>query len=306
MAEEVPETADGAARAYLFAIGFTLVLIGGEMMAEKDGGRFWPGLILVILALPVHLGWVFWKIIKGKISPQLRRSLNEIATDARWWVATLLVLLCGFVVFPFFDLKSSILAGLDWRDLAIGAFIGALIIVISRSRSKPAATLPVAAATSDSAITERNESARDLLLLLDFGITQTTVAMLDGLLRMAPDMPAYEGAFRVRDDFALTHEASVDFVRQIGIRLDRGSRRHQMFLSVMMSAEGNAEREVEQTPPEQRPSGVDHLTLRKYAIAYLKCVTAIAFLRSQKREAEEKLVSQRHGLIERMSLRNPA
>lgn len=43
MAEEVPETADGAARAYLFAIGFTLVLIGGEMMAEKDGGRFWPG-----------------------------------------------------------------------------------------------------------------------------------------------------------------------------------------------------------------------------------------------------------------------
>jgi hypothetical protein len=270
------------------------------MMAEKGGGRVWPGLILVILALPVHLGWVFWKLIKKKVNSRLRGSLNEIATDARWWVATLLVLLFGLSVFPFIDVQSNSLAA--W-GAALTACVAAMV-TIAFSKSNPTAAAQPPVAVSEAAVREQNESPRDILLLLDFGITQTTIAMLDGLLRMGPEMPPYEGEFKLRDDFALRHDASVDFVRHVGIKLERGSWRQQSFLSVMQYAENDAEREVEQTPIEVRPAGVDPLSLRKYAIAYLKCVTAIGFLRSQKREAEEKLVGQRSGLIERMQLKN--
>jgi len=37
MPDTIPDTADKGIREFLAAVGFTLVLIGGEMMAEKDG-----------------------------------------------------------------------------------------------------------------------------------------------------------------------------------------------------------------------------------------------------------------------------
>ena len=68
MSDELPETADSAIRAYLFAIGFTLVLIGGELMAEKDGTCLGIGATLVAIALPVHLTWVFWTRLKPRLA----------------------------------------------------------------------------------------------------------------------------------------------------------------------------------------------------------------------------------------------
>jgi hypothetical protein len=100
MSDELPTTADGAIRAYLFAIGFTLVLIGGEMMAEKDGSRFTIGLVLGIAALPVHLAWVFWERLKPRIGSRPLIELNSIATSPRWWFGGLFVLLSALVYSP--------------------------------------------------------------------------------------------------------------------------------------------------------------------------------------------------------------
>src|ERR1035441_2121169 len=124
MSEEIPETADGAVKAYLFAIGFTLVLIGGEMMAEKTQDRFWIGLALVILALPVHLGWVFWKLIKERVGPQLRDSLNRVATDARSWISLLLMVLLALIVSPLFGgLSTNVFIGAIVLWMAVAALI---------------------------------------------------------------------------------------------------------------------------------------------------------------------------------------
>jgi hypothetical protein len=89
--ELAAETPDAAIRAYLFAIGFTLVLIGGEMMAEKPDPRFYTGLILVILGLPVHLSWVFWKKLKPWLGTSQLSEASAIATSVRWWLGILLV-----------------------------------------------------------------------------------------------------------------------------------------------------------------------------------------------------------------------
>jgi hypothetical protein len=101
MSDELPETADGAIRAYLFAIGFTLVLIGGELMAEKDGGRFSIGVTLVAIALPVHLTWVFWTRLKPRLAVTgLLPQANVIATSIRWWLGALLIALAALVFAP--------------------------------------------------------------------------------------------------------------------------------------------------------------------------------------------------------------
>jgi hypothetical protein len=100
MSDEVPQTADGAIRVWLAAVGFTLVLIGGEMMAEKDGSRFNLGAGLVIAALPVHLAWVFWTKIKPHLGAGVLAESSVIATSPRWWFGMLFVALTALVMAP--------------------------------------------------------------------------------------------------------------------------------------------------------------------------------------------------------------
>jgi hypothetical protein len=104
MSEELAaETPDAAIRAYLFAIGFTLVLVGGDMMAEKVDPRFYTGLALVIIALPVHLAWVFWKKLKPHLNTYVLSEATLIASSLRWWLGVLLILLAAAVLSPFFE-----------------------------------------------------------------------------------------------------------------------------------------------------------------------------------------------------------
>ena len=70
----------------------------------------------------------------------------------------------------------------------------------------------------------------------------------------------------------------------------------------MNQMEGEAERNLEETPLDQRPSG-DPLKLRRHSIVDLQFERAIQFLRQQKRDVEERLVGQRHTLIERFTQR---
>ena len=103
MAELAEETPDAAIRAYLFAIGFTLVLVGGDMMAEKIDPRSYTGLFLVIVALPVHLAWVFWKKLKPHLGKSVLSQAGVIAGSLRWWLGVLLILLAAAVLSPFVE-----------------------------------------------------------------------------------------------------------------------------------------------------------------------------------------------------------
>ncbi len=101
--ELAAETPDAAIRAYLFAIGFTLVLVGGDMMAEKVDPRFYTGLALVIIALPVHLSWVFWKKLKPLLSTYVLVQAGLIAGSLRWWLGILLLLLAAAILSPYVE-----------------------------------------------------------------------------------------------------------------------------------------------------------------------------------------------------------
>ena len=100
MSDELPETPDRAIRLWLAVIGATLVLVGGEMMAEKDGARFGIGLALVLVALPVHLAWAFWQRIKPRLGSVVIVEIGTIATSPRWWFGLLLVLLSALIFAP--------------------------------------------------------------------------------------------------------------------------------------------------------------------------------------------------------------
>ena len=48
MADEIPETAGAATRNLLSAVGFILILLGGDILLDKTGDRFPLGLGLVV------------------------------------------------------------------------------------------------------------------------------------------------------------------------------------------------------------------------------------------------------------------
>jgi hypothetical protein len=291
VSEEVPITTDGAIRAWLFAIGFTLVLIGGEMMAEKESVRFWPGLALVVISLPVHLSWVFWQLIKDRLNLRLRGSLNHIATDARWWTATLFVTLVALSVFPYGDFQMAAVWG-----LAIAAVVcsGFAVVVARRAVVKVGMRPPEAIA----APVKHDELAHlDLLHLFDFGIDQTTVAKLERLIETST-------SHQVTHNFDNPDEAHKSRLFYIGwVRQNLDGERLDYYRGVLDAAQFDAERSLREMAPDQRPPG-DPLKVREHAISQLQFTKAVQFLGHQKREVEDRLISKRSQLIERRDLRN--
>ena len=99
--KDLSATADGAIRLWLVAVGSMLVVVGGSMIAEKDGARAAIGIGLVLLALPVHLSWVFWKTTKARLkSIGALGGINEIATSPKWWFGILFVVLLALIFTP--------------------------------------------------------------------------------------------------------------------------------------------------------------------------------------------------------------
>jgi hypothetical protein len=80
-------------------------------------------------------------------------------------------------------------------------------------------------------------------------------------------------------------------------------RRRIDFESVMQNAEYDAEHELEKTPMEKRPAGIDPLALRKRSITRNQFEKALQFLRRERRAVEERLLLQRAQLIERKDQR---
>ena len=143
--------------------------------------------------------------------------------------------------------------------------------------------------------------SRDLLLLLNFSVDQTTSVMIGQLLSNAP--PDVKVPFKYSSSLNKTHDVAEAYVKNVRGTLGQTMRALD-FSSVMHEAETQAELEIERIPPEQRPQGIDPLQLRRWAISNLQCARAVVFLRHEKMEMDEKLISQRESLIERLMMRN--
>lgn len=144
---------------------------------------------------------------------------------------------------------------------------------------------------------------RDLVVLLNYAVYQSTVLLLDSLLKAAPS-DVNDGPLQLGGDFSAKNEASQEFVKLVRGRLEYRSHRWSTFENLMQSATNEAEYQVENTPIDQRPQGIDPLLLRRWTIAHLQCVRAVVFLESERKEAQDILLSQRSGLLERYTLRN--
>jgi hypothetical protein len=145
---------------------------------------------------------------------------------------------------------------------------------------------------------------RDLLMLMHFNVYQSTVLMLDDILRVAPLGVTIHDPLTLGGDFSLQQAAAREFIDVVRRKLDSGSHRRSIFENVMQSAEHEAEHNLEQTPMNERPSGIDHLALRRWTILHRQCGRAIAFIENERKEAELILIQQRFGLLERYSERN--
>lgn len=149
------------------------------------------------------------------------------------------------------------------------------------------------------------QAERDLLILINYALYQSSLLMLTDLLDSAPE-GIQPGPLQLGGDFALKNDLSKSFIDNVRRKLEPGSYRRMDFENVMRNAEVNAEMQVEHTPMDQRPSGIDPLQIRRWAINHLQCLSAINFLEKQKREVLDNLLNQRAQLLEQYRLRNPS
>jgi hypothetical protein len=107
------------------------------MMAEKPDPRFYTGLSLVVLGLPVHLSWVFWKKLKPWLGIRQLSEASAIATSLRWWLCILFVFLPLIVLSPFVEQRWPFSLG-PITFLVSAALLVAIVSIIyaATTRSK--------------------------------------------------------------------------------------------------------------------------------------------------------------------------
>jgi hypothetical protein len=240
-----------------------------------------------------------WDRLKSKM-PHVAAAFTATAADSKLWLLVAFALIWS--VLP----RST---PIDW---IFGApiFVGMMLFLVAFNYARPkslndGSTIYAPTVTVSPQAPKDPQVERDLVLLLDFAVYQTTALMLDDLIRQAPSGIDEKSVVDLSGDPAVRYQTALDYVRRLVNKLDPGTFRGSAFRSLMYSAENEAERHIELTPAHERPPGIDPLQLRRYAIAHRQCWQAVAFLRGQKAEVEEKLRHQRSGLIERFSLRSP-
>jgi len=288
MSEEVPETVGAATRNLFGAIGFIILLVGADMMAEKAGDRFWLGAGLVFAGVPIFFGGVFWKWIRTKIGPAIATRVDLFTTDPREMA---LVAIVGLVVLRTVSENNWIWAG---------AVAAALVLFLFNWRYFKRPTMDAPQASNKVGLD--TQSHLDVAHLLDFAVSEAAFWVIDCLVDLS-ESPEITDGFDEGPDTEKAHKSRDYFVGYVRQQLGPGTFRQSDFVNLMHSAQGEAERELEQTPQDQRPTDIDPLVLRKYKISERQFWRAVRFLCSQRRELKEKLGNSRHSLSERINAR---
>lgn len=124
MSETVPDTFDASIKNLLGSIAFVLLLVGGELMAERDGVRFGSGAILAAMSVPFYLSAAIWTHTKRYLSDRLIQTLGSVATDARWLLGLLLVLVVFIAFWPISNINWFVLGAIFVIGIvALGAIV---------------------------------------------------------------------------------------------------------------------------------------------------------------------------------------
>jgi hypothetical protein len=276
----------------LMVWGILIFAAGFEGIAALVHGEWLPcffsfAIMLVLTAMLLH-----WKAWLDRVSPN-------------WVAGAAVALIIAIAVWP--AVRQGAWPVVSWDSVGVGVLgtvIVAAIVVAFASLfivRKPVAPIaPSCDATGPLAINAQTQL--DVSHLLDFVVSEAAFWVLDGLLDLSESPEITEG-FGDGEDTEKAHKSREFFVGEVRNQLGAGTFRQLSFLNLMHTAQWEAERELEQTPPENRPTDIDPLVLRKYKISERQFWRAVRFLRSQRREVKEKLGNSRHSLSERINER---
>lgn len=100
MSEELPETADGAVRGFIALFLLGAVLEGWTAWHHDEFNRalqYWG-----VGAMLAALG-VFWKKLRELLGPRFSTSAVSVATDFRWWIGSVVIILSWLTLSPYVE-----------------------------------------------------------------------------------------------------------------------------------------------------------------------------------------------------------
>ena len=100
MSEGLPETPTAAARVYLAGLSLALIFRGVDTFKPETNSSAVLCFVLAagIAVVDLRLTWFI-----TKLGPRFGRTLNMVATDARWWVGTTLFFIAITSFSPIFE-----------------------------------------------------------------------------------------------------------------------------------------------------------------------------------------------------------
>lgn len=145
VSDEIKDTLAEATRGFFGAVGFILLLLGAEMMAERGDIRFGLGIVLTGLGVLCFYAAVIKKHAQKVLSNPQIAEVNLIATSPRWWLGILAVFCLILVLSPYIEQGGWPFADLGpvwvWLILmGIGLLITMTAMIVSLYQRKESAS----------------------------------------------------------------------------------------------------------------------------------------------------------------------
>ena len=97
----IPDTPDKAIQAYLSMLAWIAILEGVSMILH--GENYPIAISAVVVGTMLFLAAYKWDALKARINEHLVESLGRTATDARWWIAAMMLAMIVVVFSPYVE-----------------------------------------------------------------------------------------------------------------------------------------------------------------------------------------------------------
>jgi uncharacterized protein (TIGR02594 family) len=98
---DTSDTADGTIRVWLSGASLACIFAAVDLFVVHES--FVGGLNLVVLSAALAWAQYKWGWLKTTIHPRLLQTMNNVATDARWWLGLLGIILLAAIFSPFVE-----------------------------------------------------------------------------------------------------------------------------------------------------------------------------------------------------------
>jgi hypothetical protein len=95
------DTAPKATKALFGTLGFILIMVGIELMTEREGPRYALGLPLLTAGATCFYAVVAWAAIRERLPEAAKSTIATIARSPQWWFGTILVALLVAALSPY-------------------------------------------------------------------------------------------------------------------------------------------------------------------------------------------------------------